>query len=114
MYKERLFGQELLVLNTLCRTEQPMTSLDIVCENRGLSQSTVQATLRNLLKKELVMVNGTVHSSNVLARTFTATDAARQEVLLHFVEEYGQIACIIPVSEAIFVLIRSERDKDDA
>ena len=58
------------------------------------------------------MVKGTVHSSNVLARTFTVTDAARQEVLLHFVEEYGQIACIIPVCDAIFALISSEKDKD--
>lgn len=111
MYKERLFGKELLVLNTLCSKGEPMTSLDIVCANPGLSQSTVQTTLRKLLEKKLVMVCGTVHSSNVMARTFVVTDAAREEVLLHFVESYGQIKRIVPVQKAIIALVGAETDK---
>lgn len=107
----RLHAREILVLNTLFSSDSPMTSLDIIMTNKGLSQSTVQAVLRKLQKQELVEVTGVVHSGNVLARTYKGTQKAREEVLQYILEEYEKMRGILSVSDAIKALVNAESDK---
>lgn len=70
----QLNPRELDVLNILWKSEEAMTSTDIVNEMRGLTQSTVIAVLRKLLKDDLVEVCGVTHSGKVLSRTYRPTE----------------------------------------
>ena len=110
MYVERLSERERLILNMLCEASYPMMSQDLIEKNKKLSQSTVQATFRRLLNRELVEVTGVAHSGNVLARTYVATEKAKEEVLLYVMEEYQQIRDILSIGEYIMALIRAETD----
>lgn len=110
MYVERLSERERLILNMLCEASYPMMSQDLIEKNKKLSQSTVQATFRRLLNRGLVEVTGVAHSGNVLARTYVATEKAKEEVLLYVMEEYQQIRDILSIGEYIMALIRAETD----
>ena len=80
--------RELDVLNILWKSDEPMTSTDIVNEQKGLTQSTVIAVLRKLLKDELVEVSGVTHSGKVLSRTYRPTEASREIILENFQNDY--------------------------
>lgn len=110
MYVERLSERERLILNMLCEASCPMMSQDLIEKNKKLSQSTVQATFRRLLNRGLIEVAGVTHSGNVLARTYVATEKAKEEVLLYVMEEYQQIRDILSIGEYIMALIRAETD----
>ena len=112
MYVERLSGRERLILNTLCSAGCPMITQDISEENKYLSQSTVQATIRKLLNRGLIEVAGVTHSGNVLARAYVVTEKAKAEILLYVIEEYQQIRDILSVSEYIMALIKAETDRE--
>ncbi len=90
--------RELDVLNILWKTDEPMTSTDIVNEQRGLTQSTVIAVLRKLLKEELVEVAGVTHSGKVLSRTYRPTEASRDLILRNFQDDYRNFSNVIPKS----------------
>ena len=79
----QLNQRELDVLNILWKSEEPMTSTEIVNEMRGLTQSTVIAVLRKLLKDNLVEVCGVTHSGKVLSRTYRPTEASRAVSYTH-------------------------------
>jgi len=44
--------REIDVLNILWESDEPMMATDIVAQKKGLTQSTVTAVLRKLLKEE--------------------------------------------------------------
>jgi len=90
--------RELDVLNILWKTDEPMTSTDIVNEQRGLTQSTVIAVLRKLLKENLVEVAGVTHSGKVLSRTYRPTEASRDLILRNFQDDYRNFSNVIPKS----------------
>ena len=76
--------RELDVLNILWKSDQPMMATDIVNAGEGLTQSTVTAVLRKLLRANLVEVAGVTHSGKVLSRTYRPTEASREAILQNF------------------------------
>lgn len=112
MYVERLSERERTVLNILCEADRPMMAQDIIAENKRLSQSTVQVTFRRLLSRGLIEVAEIGYSGRVLSRAYMVTEKAKEEVLLHVVEEYQQIRDILSVSEYIMALIKAETDRE--
>ena len=112
MYVERLSERERTILNMLCEADRPMMALDIIAENKTLSQSTVQVTFRRLLGRGLIEVAEISHSGNVLSRAYVVTEKAKEEVLLYVIEEYQQIRDILSVSEYIMALIKAETDRE--
>lgn len=90
--------RELDVLNILWKTDAPMTSTDIVNEQKGLTQSTVIAVLRKLLKEGLVEVAGVTHSGKVLSRTYRPTEESRDLILQNFQNDYRNFSNVIPKS----------------
>lgn len=112
MYVERLSERERTILNMLCEADRPMMALDIIAENKTLSQSTVQVTFRRLLGRGLIEVAEISHSGNVLSRAYVVTEMAKEEVLLYVIEEYQQIRDILSVSEYIMALIKAETDRE--
>lgn len=96
--------RELEILNILWGSDKALTSMDIIEAGKGLSQSTVQAVLRKLLKDGLVEVEGITHSGNVLSRTYRPTEKSKEVVLQQFVEQYKGISNIVSNGEVIKAL----------
>lgn len=98
------------ILNILWASDHEMSSLDIV-ETSSLSQSTVQAVLRKLLKENLIEVVSITHSSNVLTRTFKPTLKSKELILHQYVGQYAIIQNIISLEEVIECFKKIYRDK---
>lgn len=111
MYKERLSGRERQILNTICGADHPLITQDIIERNERLSQSTVQTVVRGLINRGLLKVVGAKYSTNVLAREFSKTEKAVEEVLLYVMEEYQQVRNVISVREYVMALIEAEEDE---
>ncbi len=101
--------RELDVLKILWEHDEPMTATDIVNKGEGLTQSTVTAVLRKLLRKKLVEVAGVTHSGKVLSRTYRTTPVARQSVLEYFTEIYRQFRSVV-TPEELLAAIKEGRD----
>lgn len=103
--------RELDVLNVLHATEDPMTATDIVDSMKGLTQSTVIAVLRKLLKEGLVEVAGVTHSGKVLSRTYKPTSAVKDALLEHFAQQYTSFSNVVSLEELMAFL--KQRDKKE-
>ena len=106
--------RELDVLNILWKSDEPMTSSDIVNEQKGLTQSTVIAVLRKLLKDELVEVSGVTHSGKVLSRTYRPTEASREIILENFQNDYRNFCNVIPKSTLCAAILEIDEDSAKA
>ena len=93
--------REIEILNILFGSEIALTSTDIVEQGNRLSQSTVQAVLRKLLKEGFVIVEGVTHSGNVLSRTYKPTEVAREAVKNQYIENYKSIMNIVPINDLL-------------
>ena len=108
----QLNRRELDVLNILWKTQEPMTSTDIVNEQRGLTQSTVIAVLRKLLKEELVEVAGVTHSGKVLSRTYRPTEKSQKAIINNFKSDYSNFKNIISKSDICTAILEIDQDPD--
>ena len=108
----QLNPRELDVLNILWKSEEAMTSTDIVNEMRGLTQSTVIAVLRKLLKDDLVEVCGVTHSGKVLSRTYRPTENSREVILNNFATDYANFRDVISKSDICAAILHVEQNPD--
>lgn len=108
----QLNQRELDVLNILWKSEDAMTSTDIVNEMRGLTQSTVIAVLRKLLKDEYVEVCGVTHSGKVLSRTYRPTEASREVILNNFATDYANFQNVISKSDICAAILHVEQSPE--
>ena len=104
--------RELDVLNILWKTDNPMTSTDIVNEQKGLTQSTVIAVLRKLLKDGLVEVAGVTHSGKVLSRTYRPTEESKKVIMDFFVDGYFNFNNVISKSDICAAILEIEQNPD--
>lgn len=107
-----LTSREIDVLNILWGTEEPMTSTDIVNKKGSLTQSTVIAVIRKLLKDKLVKVVGVTHSGKVLSRTFRPTEISKERLIQQFITNYEQFVNIIPTSEMCGVILQLDQEPE--
>ena len=105
----QLNPRELDVLNILWKFNQDMTSTDIVNEQRGLTQSTVIAVLRKLLKDDLVEVAGVTHSGKVLSRTYRPTEASKEVIKNNFTNDYANFINVISKSDLCAAILGVEQ-----
>ncbi len=108
----QLNQRELDVLNILWKSEDPMTSTDIVNEMKGLTQSTVIAVLRKLLKDNLVEVAGITHSGKVLSRTYRPTEPSRQLIMDNFANDYASFKDVIAKSDICAAILHVEQNPE--
>lgn len=108
----QLNPRELDVLNILWKTDEPMTSTDIVNEQRGLTQSTVIAVLRKLLKDDLVEVAGVTHSGKVLSRTYRPTEESRKVIMDNFAGDYANFKNVISKSDLCAAILGIEQNPE--
>lgn len=104
--------RELEILNILWNSDVALTSSDIIEEGNRLSQSTVQAVLRKLLKDGLVQVEGVTHSGNVLSRTYKPTEASRDVITKQFVNNYSGIQNIVSKQSIFAAMLNMESDTE--
>lgn len=107
---EQLNTRELDVLNVLWKTDEPMTSTDIVNQQRNLTQSTVIAVLRKLLKDNLVEVAGVTHSGKVLSRTYRPTEKSQKVIVDNFKNNYANFINVIPKSKLCSAILGITQD----
>lgn len=110
----RMNVRELDVLNILWKHDEPMTAIDIVNERNELTQSTVTAVLRKLLKAGLVQVEGVTHSGKVLSRTYRPTEASKEVILDNFTEDYRSFTNVISEANLCAAILKSNEDKAKA
>lgn len=108
----RLNPRELDVLNILWKADEPMTSTDIVNQQRGLTQSTVIAVLRKLLNDELVEVTGVTYSGKVLSRTYRATEKSRKVIMDNFADDYASFKNVVTKSEMCAAILGVEQSPE--
>jgi len=102
--------RELEILNILWNSEVGLTASDIVEAGNKLSQSTVQAVLRKLLKDGLVLVDGITHSGNVLSRTYKPAEASKDIITEQFVNNYSGIQNIVSKQSIFAAMLNMEKD----
>lgn len=110
----QLNPRELDVLNILWKSDNEMMATDIVNAGEGLTQSTVTAVLRKLLKEELVEVVGITHSGRVLSRTYRPTEASRQVILDNFTYTYSCFSNIISESTLCAAILTTDKTPEQA
>ena len=108
----RLNPRELDVLNILWKSDEPMTSTDIVNEQRGLTQSTVIAVLRKLLNDDLVEVVGVTYSGKVLSRTYRASEKSRKVIMDNFANDYASFKNVVTKSEMCAAILGVEQNPE--
>ena len=108
----QLNPRELDVLNILWKTNEEMTSTDIVNEQKGLTQSTVIAVLRRLTKEHLVEVVGVTHSGKVLSRTYRPTEESKEVIMRNFTEDYANFKNVISKSDLCAAILGIEQSPE--
>lgn len=108
----RLSPRELDVLSILCNTDKPMTSAEIVNQQRELTQSTVIAVLRIFLKDELIEVTGATYSGKVLSRTYRITEKSKEVIMENFVSSYASFKNVVSKAELCASILRIKQSPD--
>lgn len=84
------------ILNILWNQNEPMLASEITKCDERLSINTVQATVKNLLKKNLVKVTDIVYSGTVLSRRYAPTvnkaDFLKEDLMNYFQKVMSDIS----------------------
>ena len=107
-----LSKREMDILNILWQAEAPLVASEIAKEDETLTINTVQATLRKLLKKELVQVADIVYSGTVLCRSYRPTEASRDLALRGFAAQFHSFKKMVPIPQFVTALLEQETDDD--
>lgn len=71
---------EMLILETLWKSESPLCAGDILKLNPDVKDVTIRTALKNMLKKDLISVDGMIQRTKNYARTFKA-NVTSEEIL---------------------------------
>lgn len=71
-------------MQILWKSDKPLLASEILKESGELNINTVQATLRNLLNKNLIQVADIVHSGKVLSRTYKPVISFDEYILTEY------------------------------
>lgn len=74
----------------------------------GLTQSTVTAVLRNLLRSGLVEVVGVTHSGKVFSRMYKPSETCKQVIIEYFQEMYKKVVNVVSLSEVCGFILNQE------
>lgn len=77
-------NKELEMLKILWQSKRPMNVSDIKKANEKMVISTIQSSMRKLLKQELIEVAEITHSGTVLARKYVPTISQESFVMKQF------------------------------
>jgi Penicillinase repressor. len=100
------------VLNLVWHSETPLTASEIVKLDATLSIHTVQAALRDLLKKGYIEVADIVYSGTVLCRNYRATPKSKERTVNHLASQLKKLTMNIPPSMLLSALLDCGDDNE--
>lgn len=109
-----LTNREMDILNILWSAEEPLVASEIARRDETLTINTVQATLRKLLKQELIEVADIVYSGTVLSRSYRPTESSKDFAVQEFSAQLRNFRKNITASRLVANLIEQEEDTDAA
>lgn len=112
--KFELTQREFDILKILWSSEKPLVASDFTKIDESLSINTVQAVLKNLLKKNLIKVADIVYSGTVLSRSYTPTINEKDFTLKNIVKDYKEIEKAVPLPNFVATLLDQESDEEEA
>ncbi len=109
-----LTNREIDILNILWNNQEAMVASDIVKEDDTLTINTVQATLRKLLKKNLIEVADIVYSGTVLCRSYRPSMDSKEFALQEFAVQFQKLDKNITASNLVATLLEQEENNNNA
>ena len=109
-----LTNREMDILNILWNSEEPLVASEITKRDDTLTVNTVQATLRKLLKQELVEVADIVYSGTVLSRRYRPTVDSKDFAVQEFSAQLQNFKKNITASRLVATLLEQEENPDAA
>lgn len=109
-----LTNREMDILNILWNAEEPLVASEIARREETLTVNTVQATLRKLLKQELIEVADIVYSGTVLSRSYRPTEKSKDFAVQEFSAQIQHFKKNITPSRLVATLLEHEEDTDAA
>ena len=109
-----LTNREIDILNILWNNQEAMIASDIVKEDDTLTINTVQATLRKLLKKNLIEVADIVYSGTVLCRSYRPSMDSKEFALQEFAVQFQKLDKNITASNLVATLLEQEENNNNA
>ena len=82
--KKKISPKEQQILSVLWSNSEPLTAKQIAEQDINLVVSTIQSTLKKLVKKELVEVSDIVYSGTVLTRRYKNTVTKEEFIIRQF------------------------------
>ena len=104
--------REMDVLSILCGSEESLTAVQIVERRKGLTQSTVTAVLRKMLRENLVEVDGVTHSGKILSRKYKPSGTCQEAITEHFKQMYCSVAYIVSLRDVCACLLEMNPESD--
>ncbi|MBR1700369.1 MAG: MarR family transcriptional regulator [Lachnospiraceae bacterium] len=104
--------REMDVLSILCGSDKSLTATQIVGRRKGLTQSTVTAVLRKMLRENLVEVDGVTHSGKVLSRMYKPSATCLETITEHFKQMYSSVAYIVSLRDVCAYLLEMDTESD--
>ena len=79
------------ILETLWKSETPLCAGDILEQNRDIKEITLRTALKNMLKKDLISVDGMIQRTKNYARVFKA-NVTSEEILYHIAKQITNLS----------------------
>jgi DNA-binding PadR family transcriptional regulator len=98
----------------MLEADRPLIASQITEIDGSLNPSTVNSTLRTLLKEKYIEIDEIVYSGKVLCRKYRVTQKAREASMSNFVQHYRKLSRRMPMPEIIATLINDEPHDDKA
>ena len=104
--------REMDVLSILCGSEESLTATQIGERRKGLTQSTVTAVLRKMLRENLVEVDGVTHSGKVLSRMYKPSATCQDSIAELFQQMYCSVTNIVSLRDICACLLEMDPESD--
>lgn len=111
--ENRLTKREMDILDVLWSTGKPMVASEIAKTDSSLSIHTVQAVLRDLLKKKYIEIDDIVYSGTVLSRSYRPTPLAKEQTTQNFASQFKELTKNISPSTLFSALLDANEYNDE-
>ncbi len=107
-----LTARELDVLEVLWTSEKSLLASDIIKLKPSLSISSVQLSLRNLLKKDIIEIAEIVYSGTVLSRSYRPLLSKQELMNLNIISQFKNIDKNMTTTSIVATLLQHEKNEE--
>ncbi len=107
-----LTARELDVLEVLWTSENSLLASDIIKLKPSLSISSVQLSLRNLLKKDIIEIAEIVYSGTVLSRSYRPLLSKQELMNLNIISQFKNIDKNMSTTSIVATLLQHEKNEE--